>query len=206
MNLIHYRNLVGVSHTLDQAKLLAETIELEDGPNDKGEMYTRQGRLSDHLKKPYPNDEFARNVNKGALPPDLSLIIKARPNGENYIFSLLTGYRQPPAGIHLREGLYYNPYFPGAAISMPPPLTDGQVEYEDGTAATVSQMAKDVTAYLCWASEPEHDRRKRMGCQTMLALGVLFVFGAWYKRFVWSIHKTRRISWMDYKWTHLWKK
>ena len=112
---------------------------------------------------PYANDNAARAANNGALPPDLSLIVKARHGGPDYIFALLTGYREPPAGVEIRPGLHYNPYFPGAAIGMAQQLFDGMVDYEDGTPATASQMAKDVTTFLNWAAEPEHDERKLMG-------------------------------------------
>ena len=151
---IAWRNLVGVSHTVDEVKAMAEEVEYEDGPNDQGEMFTRPGKLSDYLPPPYPNEEAARASNQGALPPDLSLIVKARHggavsafpalhgrvqgftrafvSGQDYIFSLLTGYRDPPAGFEIREGMNYNPYFPGNAISMARVLFDGLVEYDDG--------------------------------------------------------------------------
>ena len=104
-------------------------------------------------------------ANGGAYPPDLSLITKARHDGQNYVFALLLGYRDPPAGITMREGLHYNPYFVGGAIAMPKMLADGGVEYDDGTPATESQMAKDVVTFLAWAAEPEHDDRKLMGAK-----------------------------------------
>ena len=199
LNRVAYRNLVGVSHSEEEAKALAAEQNFQDGPDETGDMFERPGKLTDYFPKPYANDQAARYANNGALPPDLSLITKARQNGENYLFALLTGttlnrfhqqnvsshqkkkqntgYRDPPAGISIRSGLYYNPYFPGGAIGnyrstkfsfiylnsvrltekgMAPALTtEGQVEYEDGTPATVSQMAKDVTAFLAWAAEPE---------------------------------------------------
>ncbi|CAG8561131.1 2708_t:CDS:2, partial [Paraglomus brasilianum] len=159
---IAWRNFVGVSHTLDEAKAMAEEVEYTDGPDDSGEYFQRPGKLSDYLPRPYPNEEAARAANAGALPPDLSLMIKARHGGCDYVFSLLTGYVDPPAGIEIREGLHYNPYFPGGAIGMARVLYDGLVEYEDGTPATTSQMAKDVVTFLNWAAEPEHDERKKM--------------------------------------------
>ena len=111
----------------------------------------------------YANDEAGRAANNGALPPDLSLIVKARHGGADYIFNLLNGYCDAPEGKEMVPGLHYNPYFPGAAIGMPPPLMDEQVEYPDGTPATVSQMSKDVSIFLAWAAEPEHDERKKAG-------------------------------------------
>lgn len=113
---IHYRNLIGNTHTEEQAKALAQSIEVSDGPDDNGEMFDRPGKLADALPKPYANDEAGRAANNGALPPDLSLITKARPHGEDYIFALLTGYSEPPAGFALRPGLYYNRYFAGGAL------------------------------------------------------------------------------------------
>jgi len=198
MELIHYRDLVGTSHTLDQAKALAASYEVWDGPNDTGDMFERPAKLADHFNSPYTNDALARYANGGALPPDLSCIAKARPAGADYVFSLLTGYKEkPPAGVSLREGLYYNPYFPGGAISMAPPLQDDGVEFEDGTVATKTQMAKDVCTFLQFCSEPEQDDRKKMGLK-MCATTVLMLAGAgYYKRFKWNMLKSRRITWID---------
>lgn len=194
MNRISFRNLVGVAFTEDEVKEMAEDIEVDDGPNDEGLMFTRPGRLSDTLPGPYPNEEAARYANNGALPPDLSLISKARHGGENYLWALLTGYRDAPEGINLREGLYYNPYFPGGQIAMARALYDGAVEYEDGIEATTSQMAKDVSTFLAWASEPEHDERKRMGMEWMGGLAILTLGMLYTKRFKWSLYKTRRLE------------
>jgi len=192
MEYIHYRDLVGVSHTEEQAKALAQSFTYIDGPNDKGENFERKGRLADVFKAPYPNEEKARYINNGAYPPDLTCIVKARGGGADYIFSLLTGYREPPHGVTLREGLHYNPYFQGGAISMAKALFDGVVEYEDGTPATESQMAKDVTTFLAWCSEPEHDTRKKFGVRVLAALAVAVVGGLYYKRFAWNLLKTRK--------------
>uniref|UniRef100_A0AAQ4R6S3 Cytochrome c-1 n=1 Tax=Gasterosteus aculeatus aculeatus TaxID=481459 RepID=A0AAQ4R6S3_GASAC len=122
MEYLAFRNLVGVSHTEEEAKTIAEEVEVVDGPDESGEMFTRPGKLSDYFPKPYANPEAARNANNGALPPDLSYIVNARHGGEDYVFSLLTGYCEPPAGVDVREGLYYNPYFVGQAIGMAPPI------------------------------------------------------------------------------------
>jgi ubiquinol-cytochrome c reductase cytochrome c1 subunit len=169
-------------------------VEVVDGPNDQGEMFERPAKISDGLPKPYANDEAARAGNNGALPPDLSLISKARHGGPDYIFALLTGYVDPPEGRELLEGLHYNPYFPGAAIAMEKQLNDGQVEYEDGTEATASQMAKDVSVFLAWASEPEHDTRKKMGLQWIGGLIIMAALTGYYKRLRWAPLKTRKIS------------
>jgi len=139
------------------------------------------------------NEKQARAANNGARPPDLSLITKARHDGQNYLFSLLTGYKDPPAGITLRQGLSYNPYFPGGAIAMPQALTDGQVEFEDGTQASISQMSKDVTTFLSWASEPEMEDRKRIACKLLFVLALLAVPVNYYKRYVWSVWKTQLV-------------
>ncbi|KAH7533750.1 hypothetical protein FEM48_Zijuj04G0164800 [Ziziphus jujuba var. spinosa] len=160
MSLISYRDLVGVAYTEEETKAMAAEIEVVDGPNDEGEMFTRPGKLSDRFPQPYSNEQAARFANGGAYPPDLSLITKARHNGQNYVFALLTGYRDPPAGVLIRDGLHYNPYFPGGAIAMPKMLNDGAVEYEDGTPATEAQMGKDVVSFLSWAAEPEMEERK----------------------------------------------
>ncbi|KAL2609723.1 hypothetical protein R1flu_028296 [Riccia fluitans] len=193
MSLVAYRDLIGVAYTEDEVKCLAAEIEVEDGPNDEGEMYQRPGKPSDHFQNPYPNENAARFANGGAYPPDLSLITKARHNGQNYVFSLLTGYREPPAGVSVREGLHYNPYFPGGAIAMPKMLMDGGVEYEDGTPATESQMAKDVVTFLSWAAEPEMDERKLMGFKWIFVLSLAFLQAAYYKRWKWAPIKSRRI-------------
>ncbi|KAG6546201.1 hypothetical protein Mapa_012239 [Marchantia paleacea] len=193
MSLVAYRDLIGVAYTEDEVKCLAAEIEVEDGPNDEGEMFQRPGKPSDHFQKPYANENAARFANGGAYPPDLSLITKARHNGQNYVFALLTGYREPPAGVSVREGLHYNPYFPGGAIAMPKMLTDGGVEYEDGTAATESQMAKDVVTFLSWAAEPEMDERKLMGFKWIFALSLALMQAVYYKRWKWAPIKSRRI-------------
>ncbi|BFZ57059.1 cytochrome c1 [Savitreella phatthalungensis] len=190
---IAWRNLVGVTHTVDEAKAMCEEVEYEDGPDDNGETFQRPGKLSDYMPRPYPNDEAARAGNAGALPPDLSLITKARHGGADYIFSLITGYVDPPAGLHLAEGMNFNPYFPGTGIAMARVLYDGLVEYDDGTPATTSQMAKDVVSFLQWAAEPEHDERKKMGFQAVTLLTILFGLSIWIKRFKWAPIKTRKI-------------
>ena len=163
-------------------------------PNDIGEMFERPGKLSDRIPGPYKNEEQARAANGGAYPPDLTLMVKARHYGVDYIFSLLTGYVDAPAGKAMLPGLHYNPYFPGAAIAMAKQLVDGQVEYEDGTVATESQMAKDVASFLAWTAEPEHDERKRSGMQFMIAILAALAITGFYKRFRWSIFKTRKIT------------
>ncbi|EMF10005.1 cytochrome c1 heme protein [Sphaerulina musiva SO2202] len=192
---IPYRTLVGNIMTVDEAKALAEENEYDGEPNDEGDIEKRPGKLSDYIPNPYKNDEAGRAANNGALPPDLSLIVKGRHGGCNYIFSLLTGYpEEPPAGAVVPAGLNFNPYFPGTGIAMARVLYDGLVEYEDGTPATTSQMAKDVVEFLNWAAEPEMDERKRMGWKVMAIGSVLFAMSVWVKRYKWSTIKTRKIS------------
>lgn len=191
---IAWRNLVGVSHTVDEAKAMAEENEYDTEPNDEGEIEQRPGKLSDYIPSPYKNDEAARAANNGALPPDLSLMVKARHGGCDYIFSLLTGYpEEPPPGVTLPTGLNFNPYFPGTGIAMARVLYDGLVEYEDGTSATSSQMAKDVVEFLNWAAEPEMDQRKKMGWKVIAITSVLYALSIWMKKYKWAPIKTRKI-------------
>lgn len=192
---VPYRSLVGTILTVDEAKALAEENEYDTEPNDQGEIEKRPGKLSDYLQAPYPNDEAARFANNGALPPDLSLIVKARHGGCDYIFNLLTGYpEEAPAGANVGAGLNFNPYFPGTGIAMARVLYDGLVDYEDGTPATTSQMAKDVTEFLNWAAEPEMDDRKRMGMKVLVVTTVLFAMSVWVKRYKWAWLKSRKIT------------
>lgn len=180
---IPYRTLVGTFMTVDEAKALAEENEYDAEPNDEGEIEKRPGKLSDYIPSPYKNDEAARAANNGALPPDLSLMVKARHGGCDYIFNLLTGYPdEPPAGATVASGLNFNPYFPGTGIAMARVLYDGLVEYDDETPATTSQMAKDVTEFLNWCAEPEMDERKRMGWKVLAVASTLFALSVWVKR------------------------
>lgn len=193
LRFVAYRHLVGVSHTEEEAKKEAAEVMVTDGPNDIGEMFQRPGKLSDYFANPYPNEEAARAANNGAYPPDLSLITNARNGKEDYLFALLTGYTEVPAGVTLAEGQAFNPYFPGGAIGMPQMLYDETIEYEDGTPATASQLAKDVTCFLKWATEPEHDQRQRIWLRVMPVALVLFAASVYYKRFKWSSLKTRKL-------------
>lgn len=178
--------------TVDEAKALAEENEYDTEPNDQGDIEKRPGKLSDYMPAPYKNDEAARAANNGALPPDLSLMVKARHGGCNYIFSLLTGYpEEPPAGAVVPEGLNFNPYFPGTGIAMARVLYDDLVEYEDGTQASTSQMAKDVVEFLNWTAEPEMDDRKKMGWKVLAVTSVLFTLSVWVKR---SVLKRRSVD------------
>lgn len=199
LNYICYRNFVGEIFNEAEAKAEAKGAMITDGPNEDGEMYQRAGKLSDALPAPYANDEEARAANNGALPPDLSYITKAREGGENYLFALLTGYHDAPAGVSVSEDQHYNPYFPGGAISMAQALYNEIIEYEDGTPATQSQLAKDVTTFLCWCSEPEHDKRKMMALKAMFLFGSLSAVLYYYKRLKWSYLKTRHFQFKEQK-------
>ncbi len=167
-------------------KAIAAKYEVEDGPNDEGDMYTRTAQPADPFPKPFANDNAARAANNGALPPDLSLITKARKGGADYLYAVLTGYGEPPGDVELGEGMNYNPYFPGHQIAMPPPLFEGGVEYADGTEASVEQMAEDVTHFLVWVAEPTLEARKKLGIKVMLFLFVLTALFYASKRKVWG--------------------
>lgn len=175
---------------------MAQEVEVTDGPNAEGEMFERPAKLFDRLPSPYANIEQGRVANGGAYPPDLSLMVKARHEGHDYIMSLLTGYMDAPAGREMMEGLYYNPYFPGGGISMPPPLSDEGVEYEDGTVATISQQARDVVQFLSWTAEPEADERKKNAGLNMLVLVFMALVSGYAKRYQWAPLKTRKISYV----------
>lgn len=275
LNRVPFRTLEGAGFSVAEIKSLAASYSVADGPNDDGEMFERPGRPSDRIPAPYANEQAARAINNGAYPLDLSLIIKARHDGANYVYSLLTGYGAAPAysckrvddegacvkfhrispqeaeetlsalkekeaaaaeaaknaatpkageeaaeisAPRAREGdlyfcsdivkseeevagkkvktetctemgkaMHYNPYFAGKQIAMPAPLhVEGQVEYQDGTKATVEQMSHDVVSFLQWAAEPEMENRKRMGIRVMLFLGAFTVLFYLAKKRIWS--------------------
>lgn len=183
---LSYRNLEEIGLSGDQIRAIAGAVEVRDGPNDVGEMFDRAARPSDRFRRPFANERAARAANNGAYPPDLSVIAKARPNGPNYLHALLTGYVDPPAGVTVAEGMYYNAYFPGHQIAMPAILNPDQVQYADGTAASVDQMARDVSTFLAWAAEPETERRRGMGVKMILFLIVLGGLTYAVKRKVWA--------------------
>ena len=207
LSLVSFRTLGapgGPGFTEPQVRAIALDYKIQDGPNDAGEMFERQGRSGDYFPKPFPNDNAARAANGGALPPDLSVMAKARTydrgglwflldiltqyqeQGPNYITALLLGYEEAPKEFNLPTGTYYNKYFPGHAIGMPAPLSDGQVTYDDGSPQTVAQYAKDVSAFLMWTAEPHMEARKRLGFQVMIFLLVFAVLLYFTKKKVWS--------------------
>jgi ubiquinol-cytochrome c reductase cytochrome c1 subunit len=184
---LYYRDLTEIGYSDDQVKGLAAQVQVTDGPNDQGEMYQRPGRPSDPIPSPFANDNAARAANNGALPPDLSLIVKAREGGPDYVYAILTGFKDAPKDVKLNANMYYNEYFAGHQIAMPPPLTaDGQLTYADGTKATIPQMAHDAVTFLAWAAEPNLDERHRMGAKVILFL--VIAAGVFYaaKRRIWA--------------------
>jgi len=183
---VYYRHLRDIGFSEDEVKAIAASVEVTDGPNDAGEMFQRPGRPSDRFRSPFANEQAARAGNNGAYPVDLSLVVKARIGGPDYLHALLTGYSDPPAGVKLGEGMHFNKYFPGQQIAMPQPINADQVTYADGTKATVEQMSRDVTTFLAWAAEPELEARKRMGMKVVIFLTVLSVLLFFVKRKVWA--------------------
>ena len=189
MKYLSYRNLAeegGPEFTIAQAKAIAASFEVTDGPNDDGEMYTRPGKLSDKFVMPYDNVKAAQAANGGAYPPDMSVLVKARGDGVDYIYSLLQGYEDPPVGMSLDDGVYYNKYMYGNKIKMSNQLSDGLVEYGDGTNASVEQMAKDVTTFLMWAAEPHLESRHQMGFKAIVYLVILTILVYFSMKKIWS--------------------
>ena len=189
MQYLSYRNLGepgGPEFSEAEVKAIAASFEVSDGPDAQGEMFTRPGRPSDKFVSPYPNVKAAAAANGGAYPPDMSVLVKARKGGANYIYSVLVGYEDPPAGVTLDDGVYYNKYMIGNKIKMPNNLSDGLVEYTDGTSATVDQMAKDVTTFLAWAAEPELEERHKTGIKVMIYLILLSILVYLSMKKIWS--------------------
>jgi len=189
MQYLSYRNLGeagGPEFSEQEVKAIAASVEITDGPDDQGEMFTRPGRPADKFKNPYPNVKASIAANGGAYPPDMSVLVKARPGGSNYIYSVLVGYEDPPAGVTLDDGVYYNKYMIGNKIKMSSPLSDDIVEYSDGTKATVDQMAKDVTTFLTWAAEPELEERHRTGVKVIIYLILLTTLVYLSMKKIWS--------------------
>lgn len=202
---VAFRTLQDLGYTDAQVRALAAEYEVEDGPDSSGDMFMRPALPSDAFPSPFPNPEAAAASNNGAAPPDLSLIAKARAvergfptfvfdiftqyaeSGPDYIFGLLTGYEDAPEGYNLQPGTYYNAHFnAGTALSMPKPISDEQVTYDDSAPQTVDQYARDVTAFLMWAAEPHLEQRKRMGFNVMIFLALFGALVYLTKRKVWS--------------------
>jgi ubiquinol-cytochrome c reductase cytochrome c1 subunit len=183
---LFFRDLTEIGYNETEVKGIAAQVQVTDGPNDSGEMFQRPARPSDPIPGPFPNDQAARAANNGALPPDLSLITKARDGGPDYVYAILDGFKDAPAGFKVLDGMYYNEYFNGHQIKMPPPLSPEQVKFADGTPATVPQMAHDVVTFLNWAAEPTLENRHRIGFKVILFL--IVATGVFYaaKRKIWS--------------------
>ena len=194
MKYLSYRNLAekgGPEFSIAEAKAIAASFEVTDGPNDDGEMFTRPGKLSDKFVMPYDNVKAAQAANGGAYPPDMSVLVKARGGGVDYIYSLLQGYEDPPVGMSLDDGVYYNKYMYGNKIKMANQLSDGLVEYGDGTTASVEQMSKDVTTFLMWAAEPHLESRHQMGFKAIVYLIILTILVYFSMKKIWSRIETK---------------
>ena len=189
MKYLSYRNLSekgGPEFSVAQAKAIAASFEVTDGPNADGDMFQRPGKLSDKFVMPYENVKAAEAANGGAYPPDMSVLVKARGGGVDYIYSLLQGYEEAPSGITLDDGVHYNKYMYGNKIKMSAPLSDDIVEYSDGTKATVEQMSKDVTTFLMWAAEPSLEARHQMGFKAIIYLIILTILVYFSMKRIWS--------------------
>lgn len=186
MQYLAFRNLQDIGYSEDQVKVIAAEYQVQDGPDENGDMFDRPARGSDHFPKPFANAQLARASNGGALPPDLSLMTKAREDGPNYVFSLMMGYTEPPKGFELMPGMSYNTYFPGHQIGMPQQITDDRVTYADGTKATAEQISADVTAFLHWAAEPKLEVRHATGIRVVLFAFLFTVLAFLYKRRLWA--------------------
>ena len=189
MKYLSYRNLSekgGPEFSVAQAKAIAASFEVTDGPNADGEMFQRPGKLSDKFVMPYENVKAAEAANGGAYPPDMSVLVKARGGGVDYIYSLLQGYEEAPSGMILDEGVHYNKYMYGNKIKMSAPLSDGIIEYSDGTNASVEQMSKDVTTFLMWAAEPSLEARHQMGFKAIVYLIILTILVYFSMKRIWS--------------------
>ena len=189
MQYLSYRNLAepgGPEFSEAEAKAIASNFEVTDGPNNDGEMFTRPAKLSDKFVNPYQNTQEAKVSNGGAYPPDMSVLVKARNGGANYIYSVLLGYDEPPSDMTIDDGVYYNKYIPGNKIMMPNPLSEGLVEYNDGTKATPEQMAKDVVTFLAWAAEPHLEARHKIGFKAIIYLIIATLLAYFSMRRIWS--------------------
>ena len=195
LSLVAFRNLAEIGYSEAEVRAIADqwAIQAPSINPDTGEPATRKPVPADHFPSPYANETAARAANNNALPPDLSLITKAREGGSDYVYSLLTGYRNPPGDVQVPQGLHYNPYFANLNIAMPPPITaDGQVTYADGTQATKAQMATDVAAFLVWAAEPNLEVRHQMGWAVLIFLIIATILAYLAYRNVWADRKPKK--------------
>ncbi|HAA93198.1 MAG TPA: cytochrome c1 [Rhodospirillaceae bacterium] len=187
LNYVAFRNLSDLGYSKKEIQAFAKTFEVTNAePNDEGEIFKRPGKSNDYFPPPFPNVQAARAANGGAYPPNLSLMVEARANGADYIYALMTGYKEPPKDVKMNEGMSYNVAFPGHQIAMGPPLSEGSVEYADGTKPTLNQLATDVTAFLAWAAEPNLEARKRMGFKVLLFLFAFLAILIAMKKRTWA--------------------
>lgn len=189
-----YREMVGSFLSEDEAKEEAKSVMITDGPDDNGNMFERPGKLADYIPSPYKNEEAAKAANNGAVPPDLTYIVPGVEGEENYIFSLLTGYCDAPAGVEVPEDGHFNPYFTGGVIAMAEALYTDIIEYSDGTPATKSQLAKDVSTFLVWTSMPDFDDRKKLALKILGLLGTMMFVSYYAKRHYFTVLKARKIA------------
>ncbi|MEP3277605.1 MAG: cytochrome c1 [Stappiaceae bacterium] len=207
LSYVAFRNLAdlgGPGFTEEQAKVIAADYEVEDGPDDAGDMFERPAKLTDYFPSPFPNEQAARASNGGAYPPDLSLMAKARAGhrgfpwfifdaftqyqeyGADYIYALMIGYEEAPEGLDVPEGQYYNHSFlAGKTLAMAPPLSDELVEYTDGTPMTTEQYARDISAFLMWTAEPKMEERKKIGLRVMIFLIIFASLLYFTKKKIW---------------------
>ncbi|XP_015781432.1 cytochrome c1-2, heme protein, mitochondrial [Tetranychus urticae] len=197
LRFVAYRQFVDLFMTEDEAKAEAAEATITDGPDANGKMFQRPGKLADYIPSPYPNEEAARVANGGAYPPDLSNITVGREGDEDYVFSLLRGYADPPAGVELGENQHFNLYMQGNAIAMAQALYNGLIEYDDGTPATASQMAKDVTHFLAYCATPELESWKKYLFKWTIISTCLFGLAWYYKRHLWASLVYRRVAYRD---------
>ena len=181
----YYRDLKGIGLENEAITAIAAGFNVPTVADD-GSNAERPARPSDHFRSPFANEKAARSANGGALPPDLSVIVKARDGGADYIYALLTGYGEAPSSMKMGDGMNYNKAYTGSQIGMPRPLNDGQVEYADGTKATTEQMAKDVVTFLSYIANPEMEARKRLGVKLVLFLVLMTGVTYAVKRKVWA--------------------
>ena len=185
MRLLYYRDLIDIGFSEEEVKAIASDYMVIDGPNDEGEMFERDAKPSDHFVGPFANDQEARVSNNGSLPPDLSVISKARVNGANHLYNLLLGYTEPPENFEVAEGMYYNQWMNGNQIAMAPPLDEGYVDYDDGTENTLPQLAEDLVTFLVWSAEPELEARKNLGIKVILFFIIFGIVVYFTKRRLW---------------------
>ena len=186
MQLLHYRDLAGIGLSADQIKAVAASVQVPLGLDDQGQPLEGPGTAASQFRSPFPNDKAARAALNGALPPDLSLIYNAREGHGDYIYGVLTGYKDAPQGFTLQPGLYYNEWVPGHQIAMPQPLHDGQVEFPGGAPNKISDEAYDVVNFLAWAANPEMVERKQIGVRVVLFLALMTGLTYAVKRKVWA--------------------